>query len=113
MGQYFTFSVVTLWSCDRPQCLRLVLHTHLCADDPFSADGLSCVYTEMMKTPLLPPSELPVPAGAPSSCVGGVAMLTLQNVSCRDEGLYVCVAENSHGRAESSAQLLVKGQRSY
>lgn len=60
-----------------------------------------------MMMSLLPPSESLVPVGAQSSYVGGVASLTIQNTSRRDEG--VC----SHGRAESSAGVQVKGQRSF
>uniref|UniRef100_A0A7N6C3D9 Myosin light chain kinase, smooth muscle n=1 Tax=Anabas testudineus TaxID=64144 RepID=A0A7N6C3D9_ANATE len=51
----------------------------------------------------------PVPGGARSSYVRGVATLTFQNASRRDEGVYVCVAENCHGRAETAARVQVKG----
>lgn len=61
----------------------------------------------------LPPSGRPHPAGAQASFVRGVATLTVQNATPRDEGVYVCVAENNHGRAESSAHIQVKGQRSF
>ncbi|CAK6974033.1 myosin light chain kinase%2C smooth muscle [Scomber scombrus] len=54
----------------------------------------------------------PVPAVARSSCVGGAATLTIQRASRRDEGVYVCVAKNSRGRAECSARVQVKGRGS-
>ena len=65
----------------------------------------------MMMTCLPPPSDHPHPAGARTSYVGGVAKLTVQSALRRDEGVYVCVAKNSHGRVESSAQVQVKGQK--
>ncbi|XP_067373028.1 myosin light chain kinase, smooth muscle isoform X2 [Channa argus] len=51
----------------------------------------------------------PVSARALSSYVGGVAKLSVQNASWRDEGVYVCVAKNCHGRAESGVRVQVKG----
>ncbi|XP_023192924.1 myosin light chain kinase, smooth muscle isoform X3 [Xiphophorus maculatus] len=51
----------------------------------------------------------PLPPRTRSSHVGGVAKLMVQNASRHDDGVYVCVAENIHGRAESSAQVQVKG----
>uniref|UniRef100_A0A8D3DSK6 Myosin light chain kinase, smooth muscle n=1 Tax=Scophthalmus maximus TaxID=52904 RepID=A0A8D3DSK6_SCOMX len=50
------------------------------------------------------------PAGARSSHVGGVATLTVQNALRQHEGVYVCVAQNGHGRVESGARVQVKGQ---
>ncbi|KAF0026982.1 hypothetical protein F2P81_021719 [Scophthalmus maximus] len=49
------------------------------------------------------------PAGARSSHVGGVATLTVQNALRQHEGVYVCVAQNGHGRVESGARVQVKG----
>ncbi|XP_041858311.1 myosin light chain kinase, smooth muscle isoform X2 [Melanotaenia boesemani] len=54
-------------------------------------------------------NEHPVLAKARSSYVGGVATLTIQEASRRDDGVYVCVAENIHGQAESSVRVHVKG----
>ncbi|XP_027880032.1 myosin light chain kinase, smooth muscle isoform X1 [Xiphophorus couchianus] len=51
----------------------------------------------------------PLPPRTRSSHIGGVAKLMVQNASRHDDGVYVCVAENIHGRAESSAQVQVKG----
>ncbi|XP_069581233.1 myosin light chain kinase, smooth muscle [Brachyistius frenatus] len=51
----------------------------------------------------------PLPASW-SSYMGGVATLSVQSASRRDDGVYVCVAENSRGRAESCAQVQVKGR---
>ncbi|XP_054908979.1 myosin light chain kinase, smooth muscle isoform X2 [Poeciliopsis prolifica] len=51
----------------------------------------------------------PLPPRTRSSHVGGVAKLMVQNASRHDDGVYVCVAENVHGRAESSARVQVKG----
>ncbi|KAM4608725.1 myosin light chain kinase, smooth muscle [Polymixia lowei] len=51
-----------------------------------------------------------VSAGACSSYEGGVARLTVQNALQRDGGVYVCVAENSQGRAECSAKVEVRGR---
>ncbi|KAM4731434.1 myosin light chain kinase, smooth muscle isoform 1-T2 [Anableps anableps] len=50
----------------------------------------------------------PLPPRTRSSHAGGVAKLMIQNASRHDDGVYACVAENIHGRAESSARVHVK-----
>lgn len=64
----------------------------------------------IMMMSLPSPSEGRPPAGARSSHVGGVATLTVQNALRQHEGVYVCVAQNGHGRVESGARVQVKGQ---
>lgn len=55
----------------------------------------------------LPPSESLASAAARCSHVGGVALMTIQNVSQRDECMY------SPDEAENHGGVQVEGQRSF
>ncbi|KAG7214958.1 hypothetical protein INR49_022928 [Caranx melampygus] len=66
----------------------------------------------MMMSSFPPPSDHP-PGRRSRLICRGVATLTVQKASHRDKGVYVCVAENSQGRTESSARVQVKCQRSH
>jgi len=43
----------------------------------------------------------------------GMVNLSMMNVRPSDMGVYSCVAENSEGTAETSANLVIKGNYSY
>lgn len=56
-------------------------------------------------------NDQPIP-NARSSFDNGLAKLMIHDALQEDEGLYTCVAENSHGRAVCSARVLVKAKKS-
>ncbi|XP_046902304.1 myosin light chain kinase, smooth muscle isoform X1 [Hypomesus transpacificus] len=55
-------------------------------------------------------NDQPIPSSR-SSFDNGLAQLTVHDALQEDEGLYMCVAENSHGRAVCSARVAVRARK--